>query len=232
MNVQSEIAPAPAVQAGFASPKRADPGELRLLASVRAGDNAAFAELIRRYSPMMLRLAQLTVGTRAVAEEVVQEAWIGVLNGIGRFEGRSSLKTWIFRILLNKANTRAAREAGSIPFSAMDGGDFDADEPSVDADRFLGPESEWAGHWASTPQRFEDLPEERLLAGETLACIAAALARLPRTQRAVVTMRDVEGWTSEDVCDALDLSASNQRVLLHRGRSKIRAALEAYLAQA
>ncbi len=228
MAVHAEIAPAP-VQADSASPKRADPGELRLLASVSAGDEAALAELVRAYSPTMLRLAQLTVGTRAIAEEVVQEAWIGVLNGIGRFEGRSSLKTWIFRILLNKANTRAAREALSIPFSAMESGDFDADEPTVDADRFLGPDSEWGGHWASTPQRFEDLPEERLLAGETLDCVAGALAKLAPAQRAVVTMRDVEGWSSEDVCEALALSASNQRVLLHRGRSKIRAALEAYL---
>jgi RNA polymerase sigma-70 factor (ECF subfamily) len=180
----------------------------------------------------MLRLAQLTVGTRAVAEEVVQETWIGVLNGIDRFQGRSSLKTWIFRILLNKANTRAAREAGSIPFSAMDGGHHDPGEPSVSPDRFLGPDSEWAGHWASTPLRLEDLPEERLLARETLGCIAATLATLPQAQRAVVTMRDVEGWSSEDVCGVLDLSPSNQRVLLHRGRSRIRAALEAHLAQA
>lgn len=202
-----------------------------LLQSVRAGNEAAFAELVRRYSPTMLRLAQLTVGTRAVAEEVVQEAWIGVLTGIDRFEGRSSLKTWIFRILLNKANTRAVREAGSVPFSALGGGDHDADEPSVDPDRFLGPDSRWAGHWASTPRRFQDLPEERLVAGETFACLAAALAALPRVQRAVVTMRDVEGWSSEDVCSALDLSASNQRVLLHRGRSKIRAALEAHLTE-
>lgn len=180
----------------------------------------------------MVRLARLTVGTRAVAEEVVQEAWIGVLNGIGRFEGRSSLKTWVFRILLNKANTYAAREARGIPFSAMGGGEAEPGEPSVEPDNFLGPESEWAGHWASTPLRLEDLPEERLLAGETLGCIAATLATLPPAQRAVVTMRDVEGWSSDDVCGALGLSASNQRVLLHRGRSKIRAALEAYLEEA
>lgn len=114
----------------------------------------------------------------------------------------------------------------------MDGGDPDPGEPSVDPDRFLGPESEWAGHWASTPLRLDDLPEERLLAGETLGCIAAALATLSPTQRAVVTMRDVEGWSSEDVCGVLGLSVSNQRVLLHRGRSKIRIALEAHLAQA
>lgn len=231
MTVQPEITPGP-VQPASASPTRADPGGLRLLAAVRAGDEAAFAELVRAHSPTMVRLAQLSVGTRAVAEEVVQEAWIGVLNGIGRFEGRSSLKTWIFRILLNKANTRAAREAGSIPFSAMHAGDRDGGEPSVDPDRFLGPESEWAGHWASTPQRFEEVPEERLLAGETLGRIAAALATLPPNQRAVVTMRDVEGWSSDEVCGALGVSASNQRVLLHRGRSKVRAALEAHLAQA
>lgn len=230
MTVHPTSAPAPTRTRSGAS-SSTEPAELALLARVRAGDEASFAELVRRYSPTMVRLAQLTVGTRAVAEEVVQEAWIGVLNGIGRFEGRSSLKTWIFRILLNKAHTRAAREAGSVPFSALDGRDSDTDEPSVDQDRFLGPEGEWAGHWASSPLRFEDLPDERLLAGETLGCIAGALAELPPLQRAVVTMRDVEGWSSADVCGALGLSASNQRVLLHRGRSKVRSALETYLAE-
>lgn len=207
----------------------AAPAELRLIAAVRAGDDAAFAELVRKYAPMMLRLAQLSVGSGAVAEEVVQEAWIGVLNGIGRFEERSSLKTWIFRILQNKANTRAVREGATIPFSALDGGDANADEPSVEPDRFFGPGTEWAGHWASTPARFADLPEERLLARETLDHIAAALASLPPAQRTVVTMRDVHGWTADEVCETLELTPSNQRVLLHRGRSKIRTALEAHL---
>jgi len=228
MTAQPQLAPADR-RASF-SPLHADPGDLRLIAAIRAGDEAAFAELVRRLGPMMLRLAQLTVGNRAVAEEVVQEAWLGVLKSIGRFEGRSSLKTWVLRILLNKANTRAAREAGCIPFSALEGADADSHQPAVDPDRFLGPGSEWAGHWVSSPQRFDDIPEERLLGRETLDCISAALASLPRAQRAVVTMRDVGGWSSQEVCDALGLSASNQRVLLHRGRSKVRAALEAHLA--
>lgn len=209
-------------------PESFDPAELRLAAAVRAGDERAFGELVRLHSPTMQRLAQMIVGSQAVAEEVVQEAWIGVLAGIDRFEGRASLKTWIFRILVNKAKTRAARESRTIVFSALD--DASGPEPSVDPDRFLGPQSRFPGHWASTPKRFGDLPEERLLARETLDRIAAALDSLPSAQRLVVTMRDVVGWSAEEVCEALGLSTPNQRVLLHRGRSKVRAALEAHLA--
>src|SRR5919201_6974421 len=209
-----------------------EPRERQLLAAIRSGDEQVFAELVRRHTPTMIRLAQLSVGSRATAEEVVQEAWLGVLAGIDRFEGRSSLKTWIFRILMNKANTRAVKEARTIVFSALDDeARADADEPAVDADRFLGPDSAWAGHWSSAPIRFDELPEERLLAGETRERIAAALDALPSAQRAVVTLRDVEGWSSDEVCETLGLSPSNQRVLLHRGRSKVRAALEAHLAQ-
>jgi RNA polymerase sigma-70 factor (ECF subfamily) len=195
--------------------------QLPLLDALRAGDEAAFATLVRLHGPAMLRVAQLYVRSRAVAEEVVQEAWIGVLDGVGRFEGRSSLKTWIFRILANKAKTRAVREGRTIPFSALDAG-----EPAVDPDRFRGPEDRYPGHWASKPT---GLPEERLLESETLSLVEAEIEKLPPAQALVVTMRDVEGFDSDEVCNALDISETNQRVLLHRARSKLRNALEEYV---
>jgi RNA polymerase sigma-70 factor, ECF subfamily len=195
--------------------------QLHLLDGLREGDEVAFAVLVRSYGPAMLRVAQLYVRSRSVAEEVVQEAWIGVLNGAGRFEGRSSLKTWIFRILANKAKTRAVREGRTIPFSALD-----PDEPAVDPDRFRGPEDRYPGHWAARPT---SLPEERLLESETLALVRSEIDKLPPAQALVVTMRDVEGFDSAEVCNALEISETNQRVLLHRARSKLRSALEEYL---
>jgi RNA polymerase sigma-70 factor (ECF subfamily) len=195
--------------------------QLPLLDALRAGDEAAFATLVRLHGPAMLRVAQLYVRSRAVAEEVVQEAWIGVLDGVGRFEGRSSLKTWIFRILANKAKTRAVREGRTIPFSALDAG-----EPAVDPGRFRGPEDRYPGHWASPPA---GLPEERLLEAETLSLVEGEIEKLPPAQALVVTMRDVEGFDSDEVCNALDISETNQRVLLHRARSKLRNALEEYV---
>jgi RNA polymerase sigma-70 factor, ECF subfamily len=196
--------------------------EVALADALAAGDEAAFAALVGRYSGPMLRLAQLYVRSRAVAEEVVQEAWIAVLNASARFEGRSSLKTWIFRIVANKAKTRAAKEGRSVPFSALA-----PDEPAVEPDRFRGPEDRYPGHWTAFPASWA--PEERLLAAETLALVERAIAELPPAQAVVITMRDVEGFTSADVCDALELSEINQRVLLHRARSKVRRALEEYL---
>jgi len=168
------------------------------------------------------------VSTRAVAEEVVQEAWLGVFAGLDRFEGRSSLKTWIFRILSNTAKTRGEREGRSVPFSSLAGDDED-DEGAVDADRFLGPDHRWAGHWASSPRNPRDVPEERLLAGEARARIEAAVEALPENQRAVITLRDVDGFDAEDACEILGISEGNQRVLLHRARAKVRTALEGYL---
>jgi RNA polymerase sigma-70 factor (ECF subfamily) len=211
------------------APPGPSPDELRLIAALRARDEAAFAELIERYHASLVRLAMSFVSSRAVAEEVAQEAWIGVLRGIDRFEGRSSLRTWIYRILTNTAKTRAEREARSVPFASLAGAD---DGPAVDPERFLPADhSQWPGHWASLPRRFDDVPEARLLSGETLAVIEAALDRLPPNQREVVRLRDVEGFTSSEVCDLLDLSEANQRVLLHRGRSKVRQALEDYLSE-
>jgi len=196
--------------------------EAALLASLREGDEAAFRELLRLYGPSMLRVAQLYVSSRAVAEEVVQEAWLGVLTGLDRFEGRSSLKTWIFRILTNRAKTRGEREGRTVPFSSVAPDD---DEPAVDPDRFLA-SGRWIGHWATPPRA---VPEERLLAREARDRVEAAIAALPANQRTVVTLRDVEGLSSEEVCSVLDISETNQRVLLHRGRSKVRAAVEDYL---
>src|SRR5689334_17391096 len=199
--------------------------EARLVAALRAGDEAAFRELIRMYGAGMLRVAQMYVSSRAVAEEVVQEAWLGVLNGIGRFEGRSSLKTWVFRIVANTGKTRGAREARIVPFSAF--GD-DEDGPTVSADRFLGDGTRYPGHWAAPPAAWTLLPEGRLLAGETMEVVQRAVDRLPPAQRAVLTLRDVEGFDADEVCNALDLTETNQRVLLHRARAKVRAALEEY----
>jgi RNA polymerase sigma-70 factor, ECF subfamily len=201
--------------------------EMRLVEGLRAGDEAAFVELMRLYGASMLRIAQLYVRSRAVAEEVVQESWLAVFKGIGRFEGRSSLKTWLFRILTNTAKTRAVREGRSIPFSAL-GGD-DEDGPSVDPDRFLGPEERFPGHWSAPPSSWAAEPEERLVAAETLDVIKAEIDKLPPAQALVITMRDVEGFGSEEVCNALDITETNQRVLLHRARSKVRRALEDYL---
>jgi len=166
------------------------------------------------------------VPSQAVAEEAVQECWLAVIDGLDGFEGRSSLKTWIFRILANIAMRSGGRERRSDPFSAL--ADADGGEPSVDPDRFLPPDhSRYPGHWAVAPAAWPT-PEQGLLAGETREVIAAAIDRLPNTQRAVIALRDVDGWDAEEVCAALDISPANQRVLLHRARTAVRAALEEY----
>ena len=201
----------------------------RLIQSLKAGDESAFASLMDDYGSSLLRVAMIYVGSRAVAEEVVQETWLGVINGLDRFEGRSSLKTWIFRILTNTASTRAQRERRSVPFSSLAGANGEEEGPSVDPDRFFPPDhARYPGHWSLGPTRWET-PEEGLLSGETREVILGAIEELPPSQRAVVMLRDVEGWPAEEVCDALELSEGNQRVMLHRGRTKVRAALEQYL---
>jgi RNA polymerase sigma-70 factor (ECF subfamily) len=205
--------------------------ESRLVEALRAGDEAAFAALVTMYYPTMLRVALMYVSSRAVAEDVIQETWLGVLQGIGRFEGRSSLKTWIFRILANTAKTRALREGRSIPFSSLADFNVDEGEPTVDPDRFFPADDPNAQHWASPPRSWEGMPEERLLSRETAERIEAAIQALPPAQRAVITLRDVEGWTPEEVCDHLGVSDGNQRVLLHRARGKVRQALESYLSE-
>lgn len=189
--------------------------ESALVAALRAGDERAFMELVELHTPGMRRFALTFVHSPSVADEVVQESWLGVLRGLDRFEGRSSLKTWIYRIVANVARTRAVREARSVPFSAF----ATDDEPSVDPERFLAD-----GHWESPPE-----PWRAVLDSEARAVIDRAIAALPDQQRQVIELRDVEGWGSDEVRNVLELSETNQRVLLHRARSKVRAALEAYL---
>jgi RNA polymerase sigma-70 factor, ECF subfamily len=195
-----------------------------IVAALKRGDESVFADLVDAYSPGLMRMAQMFVRDRAVAEEVVQETWLAVLRGIDRFEGRSSLKTWIFRILINTAKTRAQREARSIPFSAA----AHDDESSVDPDRFLGPDHRYAGGWMMGPSEWQT-PEEELLQGETREAIMQAIDQLPEAQRAVITLRDVEGFPADEVAAALGITDGNQRVLLHRARSKVRNAIEKQL---
>jgi len=202
----------------------ADEGALvkRLL----AGDEAAFTSVVDRYHGPLLRFARLFVSNEAVAEEVVQDTWLAVLNGLPSFEGRSTLKSWIFSILANRAKTRAVREKRTIAFSELSAPGCE-DEPAVGPDRFTA-----AGAWSTPPGRWnEDTPLSLLLHREALAVIERAMAALPATQRAVVTLRDVEGLETAEVCNILEISETNQRVLLHRARSKLRAALERYMAE-
>src|SRR5918911_394743 len=215
----------------LADARHVESPDAALVAALRRGDEAAFATLVDRYQATLMRLAQWYVRDRAVAEDVVQETWLGLLRGLDRFEGRASLKTWLFRILANRARTRAAREGRMVAFSALAGPELDAADPAVDPARFRGPDDErWPGHWRLAPSA-EDLPEQHLLADELTGLVRAAVDGLPPAQREVVTLRDIHGWTANEVCQVLELSEANQRVLLHRGRSKVRGALEAYLAR-
>jgi RNA polymerase sigma-70 factor (ECF subfamily) len=202
-------------------------GELARLEAIRAGDQGAFAEIVDEWSPVMLGIAIRYVRSRAVAEEVVQEAWLGVVKGLERFEGRSSLRSWVFAILRNTAASRGEREGRTIPLSSLEAEGEDWAE--LNSDRFFGPDHDrYPGHWALGPTPWT-LPEEGLLADETRGMIAEAINRLPASQRAVITLRDVEGWDSDEVCEMLEISAGNQRVLLHRARAQVRAAIEGYL---
>ena len=201
-----------------------------LVERLRAGDESAFAELIDRYGAAMLRVARMYVRDRTTAEEVVQETWVAVLDGIDRFEGRSSLKTWLFRILANRAKTRATRDRRTVPVSALAGDVASAGEPAVDPDRFIDLAARRnPGAWAAPPSTWSTLPEERLLSQETLGRVADAIEMLPPAQREVIRLRDVEGWSAGEVAESLGITDGNQRVLLHRARSKVRGALEDYL---
>ena len=204
--------------------------DLELIDRLRAGDENAFMTLVESLQPTMVRVARMYVSSQAVAEEVAQEAWLGVLQGIDRFEGRSSLRTWILRIVSNIAKTRGRRESHSVPFAALTGNDLDA--PTFDPDRFLGPGEEWAGHWVSVPSSWHGVPEDRLLGAETRQVVRSAIDALPPMQAEVIRLRDVLGWTSDEVRNALDLSETNQRVLLHRARAKVRRAIERSLEEA
>ena len=209
----------------------ASAGDWHLIALLRRGDEAAFVALIDSYHSKMLRLATIFVTRPMVAEEVVQETWMAVLEGLPRFEGRSSLKTWIFRILTNRAKTRAVREGRSLPFASFADAQIEDDEPAVDPDRFRPPGAKWAGGWVSFPASWEEQPEERALTMETRAYLEKAIEALPPNQREIITLRDVEGWSSEETCSLLGISEGNQRVLLHRARSKVRNALEKYFTE-
>jgi RNA polymerase sigma-70 factor, ECF subfamily len=197
-----------------------------LVQRLRAADESAFAELIDRYGPTMIRVAQMYVRDKATAEEVVQETWLAVLNGIDRFEERSSLKTWLFRILTNRAKTRGERDGRVLPFSSLASAQAEDDEASVDPDRFLGPDAATPGAWAAPPRAW---PQDVVLGRETLGVIEMAIEQLPEAQREVIRLRDVEGWSPMEVSETLEITDGNQRVLLHRARSKVRAAVEAYL---
>jgi len=192
-----------------------------------AGDETTFMMLVDQNQPAMLRLAQMYVSSRAVAEEVVQEAWIGILKGLPMFEGRSSLRTWMYKIVTNVAKTRGVREGRSLPFSALVG---EHDDP-VDPSWFQGSDDPFPGGWRTFPDDWRGIPEDRLLGRETLDHISRALDGMPPMQAEVVRLRDVHGWSSDEVCNALDLTETNQRVLLHRGRSRIRRDLDAYLSE-
>ena len=203
--------------------------ETELIEALKRREEAAFARLVERYQGSLLRLAMVYSPSRAVAEEVVQDAWLGVLQGIAGFEGRSSFKTWLFRILVNRARTRAQRERRTVPFSALFDADAEPDEPAVPVERFRGAADPRAPfHWAVPPRSWGESPEDELLSREVLALVDRTIAALPPAQREVITLRDVEGWTPADVCNVLEISDSNQRVLLHRARSRVRAALERY----
>lgn len=194
-----------------------------VIARLVAGDEAAFRALIEAHHGTMLRVARGYVRGEGVAEEVVQETWVAILKGLPRFQGRSSLKTWMFRILANRARTRGRREHRTIPVSAL--GALDADgQPAVDPDRFTT-----EGMWARPPTEFAGAPDAYADRGELGAHLLSAIDELPERQKLVITLRDVKGWSSEEVCNVLEVSATNQRVLLHRARSKVRAALETYL---
>lgn len=199
-----------------------------LVAAAVAGDEAAFAALLDRYHASLVRLALGYVADRATAEEIAQETWLGVVTGIARYEGRSTFKTWLFGILINQARRRGGRERRSVPFSAVGWAGDDA--PAVPADRFQGAGGEWPGWWATYPPSWSATPEDILLSREVRAEVERAVATLSPAQRQVVTLRDIEGWSAEEVCALLGLSPANQRVLLHRGRSRVRQALERYLA--
>jgi RNA polymerase sigma-70 factor, ECF subfamily len=215
--------PLPTMAAGSAAE------DLEVVDRLRAGDEQAFQALVERWSPAMLRLARTFVSSTQSAEDAVQDAWLGVLRGLDGFEGRATLRSWVFTILVNRSRTRGVREARTLAWSTLEPGGDDRG-PTVDPSRFQGPDGRYPGHWTSVgaPTRWDEHPESRLLAREAVDLVASALECVPARQRVVVTLRDVEGLSSEETCEVLGISPENQRVLLHRGRAAIRAQLEDY----
>ena len=199
-----------------------------LVAALRVGDEATFARLVREHGPGMLRIARNYVSTLSVAEEVVQEAWLAALRSLERFEGRSSFKTWLYRILMNTAMSRGEREARTIPFATL-AGEGGEGEVTVDPSRFQA-EGRWAGHWSAPPENWAS-PEPRLLEAEARGVIDRTISELPRAQAMVITMSDIEDFEPEEICNVLDITLTNQRVLLHRARARVRQALEDYMGE-
>ena len=202
--------------------------ESALLGRLRAGDEAAFVALVDRHHASMVRLAERFVSSRAVAEEVAQESWLGLLRGLGGFEGRSSVRTYLLRTVANVARTRGARESHTSPFSSLGAG---ADGPTVDPERFLPVDHRWAGHWASDVRPWGRSPEQIVASAALLEEVRAAIADLPPGQRAVIELHDLEGLEGFEICNVLGISAVNQRVLLHRARAGVRRALDSAIEQ-
>ena len=203
-----------------------DTAESQLVQGLRAGDESVFADVVDRFTPSMLRVARGYGLSMSAAEDTVQEAWLRVLGSLDRFEQRSSFRTWLFVILGNCARRRAATERRSVSLDSAES----AAEPAVDDSRFFPADHpRWAGMWTTLVDSWDSIPDERLLAEETRKRFRAAIDALPARYTVVYVLRDVEGWPSEDVCALLGLTPENQRVLLHRARSRIRAALEEYL---
>ncbi len=198
-----------------------------LLAGLRAGDEDAFVALTRHHGGPMLRVARRYVSSHAAAEDVVQETWLAVLRGVDRFDGRSSLKTWLYRILVNRAKTAGQRDRRCVPDPPFSPQDLAGSEPAVGPERFYDvSHPQWAGRWKQPPTPWECSVEDRLVTSEAVGVVGAAINDLPPAQRLVVTLRDVECWTAQEVCSVFGLSETNQRVILHRGRGKVRQRLE------
>jgi RNA polymerase sigma-70 factor, ECF subfamily len=202
-------------------------GDAAVVEALRRGDERAFAEVVEQFHPMLRRIARGYVRTDEAVGDVVQETWIAVLRGIDRFEGRSSLRTWVVSILVNVARSFAVKEARTVPFASL--GPADDSLAGFGPERFQGPDGEYPGHWTTPPTPWTEDPEASAIAGETRAVVAQAVAALPESQRTVITLRDVDGWTGPEVAAALGISEGNQRVLLHRARAKVRLALDAHL---
>jgi RNA polymerase sigma-70 factor (ECF subfamily) len=204
--------------------------ELGLIEALRQGDEDAFGRLVDQYQASLRRVAGLYVSNRAVADEVVQDTWLGVIQGIWAFEGRSSLRTWIFRILINRAKTHAAREGRMVPLAAAGADDIGGPDAAVGPERFHPADhGTEPGRWARPPREIGPSPEGRLLSREAGELLQKAIDALPPSQRLVLTLRDVEGCSTEEACNALGIRETNGRVLLHRARARLRAALEPYL---
>jgi RNA polymerase sigma-70 factor (ECF subfamily) len=202
--------------------------DAQLLSALKRRDETAFVALVERYQRPLLRLALVYCRSMAIAEEIVQDTWLGVIQGIDRFEGRASFKTWLFQILVNRARTRAEREGRDVSFSSLAEEAEGPGEPAVPPERFRPIDDKWPNNWALPPHSWGESADAGLLAGETMDLVKRAIAQLPSAQQQVITLRDVEGWPAEDVCNVLMISETNQRVLLHRARSRVRGALESH----